>query len=216
MGKDKILFLHKTIYMQITILKSKTKVLIIAILALFTISCNKSGNFSSADISIINSKTTDSTLYVYKITVPKDSIVLRNKSTELNNQTLQSIEYKNLSSRMLFTVKHPKIDGVGIAAPQIGINKRVIAVQRYDKQNFPFEVYPNIYIERYYGKTKTGREGCLSVPNYNSNVERSDSITITYICPLTLESKKEEIGGFTSVIFQHEVDHLEGKIYTDY
>ena len=117
---------------------------------------------------------------------------------------------------MLHTVQHPDVGGVGIAAPQIGINKRIVGVQRFDKKGEPFEIYPNIHIDNYSGSKKTGREGCLSVPNKYGNVERNDTITICYIDKNTLKPIKETISGFTAVIFQHEVDHLEGIIYTDY
>lgn len=117
---------------------------------------------------------------------------------------------------MLKTVQDPTIDGVGLAAPQIGINKRVVAVQRYDKKGFPFEVYANIKIERLYGAEKNGREGCLSVPDRSEMVPRRDSVVISYLDETTRKPVRDTVGGFTAIIIQHEVDHLEGKLYIDY
>ena len=106
-------------------------------------------------------------------------------------------------------------DGVGLAAPQVGILKRVVAVQRYDKEGAPFEVYPNIRITEYSAEKQTGREGCLSVPDTSGIVERAQSVVISYTCPQTLKTVNDTVQGYTAVIFQHETDHLDGVLYTD-
>jgi peptide deformylase len=104
---------------------------------------------------------------------------------------------------------------VGIAAPQIGINKRAVVVQRFDKPGEPFEAYPNIYIVECSEEKQKGPEGCLSVPDERHDVNRSTSVVISYYDIGKGEMVTETIEGFTAVIFQHEIDHLEGIIYTD-
>jgi peptide deformylase len=91
---------------------------------------------------------------------------------------------------------------------------------RYDKPEEPFEVYANIRITRRSESTTIGEEGCLSVPDMHGEVERSEEIEIEYVDMEQLKkglyaTKREIIHGFSAVIFQHEVDHLEGIIYTD-
>ena len=106
--------------------------------------------------------------------------------------------------------------GVGIAAPQVGILKNIIWVQRFDKEDAPFEVYLNPRILKYSEKTQTVREGCLSIPNRSDTLNsRSFSISIEYDT-MNAEHKSESVEGFTSVIFQHEIDHLNGILYLDH
>ena len=105
--------------------------------------------------------------------------------------------------------------GVGLAAPQIGINRRVVAVQRFDKEGEPFEVYPNISIIETSEELAPGPEGCLSVPNQRHEVMRHTWVTIQYYSLQEHKVIQERIEGFTAVIFQHEVDHLSGVLYID-
>ncbi len=204
-----------SIFFIFAFMKKNWVFIICATLILWSCGGNRS-HFSQKDIEIINSGDPDDLLYIYQITNPSDSVVLRAKSENIYIKDINSNYYKILTQRMLKTVQDSTVGGVGIAAPQIGINKRIIIVQRFDKPGEPFEIYPNLQIVRYFGKKRDGREGCLSVPNFSDKVLRSDSITIEYLNPTTLSTHKEEIGGFTSVIFQHEADHLQGIIYTDY
>ena len=115
----------------------------------------------------------------------------------------------------VYKIDNEEVDGVGLAAPQIGINRRGVAVQRFDKEGEPFEVYPNISIIETSEELAPGKEGCLSVPNQRHEVMRHTWVTIQYY---SLEARKvvqERIEGFTAVIFQHEVDHLGGVLYID-
>jgi len=117
-----------------------------------------------------------------------------------------------LTERMLVTVE--KAPGVGIAAPQVGINRSIIWVQRLDKPQKPFEVYYNVEITNYSEEKKIGWEGCLSIPAGFGKVLRSTSIEIEYDGRDGVH-KIETIEGFTAVIFQHEIDHLKGELFTD-
>lgn len=176
--------------------------------------------FNDSELNIINGS--DSIMRVLTIEDESDLVVLRSSSTDLSLAGLQSDEYDRLAELMVATVTHPSQDGVGIAAPQVGINRRIVAVQRFDKEGEPFEVYPNIRIVWASDSLATGPEGCLSVPDRRGEVKRSQEIIIEYADMKAASSAKETIpmvrdtvSGFTAVIFQHEVDHLEGVLYID-
>ena len=179
---------------------------------------NKNGEFTKEELSLIHSA--DSIMRVLVVTDSIDNQALRAKSTDLSASALLSDDYSRLCELMLATVTHPSQDGVGIAAPQVGLNRRVVAVLRFDKPEEPFEIYANIRITRR-SKAKTiGEEGCLSVPDARGDVARSKEIEIEYVDMEQLRNgkyavKREKIDGFTAVIFQHETDHLDGIIYTD-
>ena len=74
---------------------------------------------------------------------PADSLVLRQKAAPVTGRMLRTDDYAVLRRRMLATVQDPQNTGVGIAAPQVGILRRMIAVQRFDKPGEPFEFYLN-------------------------------------------------------------------------
>lgn len=104
--------------------------------------------------------------------------------------------------------------GVGIAGPQVGINRRVILVQRFDKPNAPVEYFINPKITWWSELLNKGPEGDLSIENFRDAFYRSYSIRLEYY---DLENKKYEemVEGFTAVIFQHEIDHLFGILIPD-
>lgn len=187
----------------------------VAVIGAAVCSCSSKGDFTEIEKEIILGAQ-DTVLKVYKIDNEEDLKVLRDTSADLGVKALESGLYAALAKRMVETVTHPEVDGVGLAAPQIGINRRVVAVQRFDKEGEPFEVYPNISIIEASEELAPGPEGCLSVPNQRHEVMRHTWVTIQYY---SLEQQKvvqERIEGFTAVIFQHEVDHLSGVLYIDH
>ena len=145
----------------------------------------------------------------------EDSLFLRTPCKDLTAKQILSEEYTTLAERMLVTVTSPEQDGVGIAGPQVGISRRIVAVQRFDKPGEPFEVYPNIRITARRGEPEPGPEGCLSVPDRRGDVLRWQDIDIAYVSPETGRDTSETVTGFTAVIFQHETDHLDGVLYID-
>lgn len=145
----------------------------------------------------------------------KDSLFLRKTAKDFSDRDLNSEEFRALARKMVRTVTDPSQDGVGIAGPQVGICRRVVAVQRFDKQDEPFEVYANVRIDSLYGPMAIGQEGCLSVPGKRGTVPRWTNAVISYKDPATLQTVRETVSGFTAVIFQHETDHLDGVLYTD-
>lgn len=147
-----------------------------------------------ADASVSGSRTGElcmvppGTMRVLTIKDEADSAVLRDTSRCLSAKALKSEEYEALTRLMVATVTHPSQDGVGIAGPQVGLNRRVVAVQRFDKgttgpdgqEIYPFEIYPNIRIVWASDSLAYGPEGCLSVPDRRGDVLRSQEIVIEY------------------------------------
>ena len=101
-------------------------------------------------------------------------------------------------------------NGAGIAAPQIGVSKRIIVVEAGEDELIEL-INPEI-IEK--SGEQTGREGCLSVPNMSGVVTRSQRVIIR---GLNRNGEKCEYEGIDHLarVFQHEVDHLNGILYTD-
>ena len=155
----------------------------------------------------------DSVMYV--TVLPEDSLVLRTPTRDLTDKMLQSAEFRRLAALMLATVRSPQQDGVGIAAPQVGIGRRLVWVQRYDKPGEPWELFPNIQIESAFGDIVPGPEGCLSVPPMRGFVPRHSSVIVRWTDPETLQECRDTVHGYTAVIFQHECDHLAGTLYVD-
>ncbi len=144
-----------------------------------------------------------------------DVQILRHPCEDFTDEQLKSEDFRILASNMLACVDYPGTKGVGVAGPQVGLSRRIVALQRQDKRDKPFEVYANIRIIGYNGEKKAGREGCLSVPGKRGVVERYRDIEVQYTDIETLEVRTERIKGFTSVIFQHECEHLDGTLYID-
>lgn len=172
-------------------------------------------SFSKSEFKLITAADTLTPMRVYKITNKNDSILLRTKSAYIKPDPNNPVQQKFIK-RLFATVRDSMSLGVGIAAPQVGILKNIIWVQRFDKENHPFEVYFNPKIINYSNEKQTVREGCLSIPNRSDTLSsRSQTIKITYDTPKA-EHRTESIEGFTAVIFQHEIDHLNGILYLDH
>lgn len=183
----------------------------VLVFALFSISVSaqKYEKFTKAEKKLIQTNS-DTMMRVYNLGQPEDSLVLKSVSKTVNpNDKLTQL----LAKRMLMSVKDPKHTGVGIAAPQVGINRRLIVVQRFDKENHPFEVFVNPEISFADPVFQSGPEGDLSFDE-RGTVMRYYEIIVSYY-NLNGEKIHETIKGFTAVIFQHERDHLDGILLTD-
>lgn len=172
-----------------------------------------SGGWSPSEKDVIGKG--NAVMRVLTIEDREDSLFLRTPCKDLTIKQIRSDEYAILAGRMLVTVTSPEQDGVGIAGPQVGIGRRIVAVQRFDKPGEPFEVYPNIRVTARRGEPEPGPEGCLSVPGRRGDVLRWQDIDISYVSPATGRDTSETVTGFTAVIFQHETDHLDGVLYID-
>lgn len=164
------------------------------------------------EVELVMSGKENEKMRVTLVTNTADSLLLREKAKRIGrvDRTVHL-----LAKRMHETVQHPDHKGVGIAAPQVGISRRLILVQRYDKDGKAFDVMINPMIISKSDSLCDRIEGCLSIPVVRQNVNRRCSIRLKY---KTLEGKKviENIHGFTARIVQHELDHLNGILFTDY
>ena len=127
-------------------------------------------------------------------------------------QVAEPIEFVNKKMRTLIEDMAEtmyKTDGVGLAAPQIGVSQRIIVL---DDGNGLLELI-NPEITHKEG-SQIGLEGCLSVPGYYGDVERFDKITVKAI---DKHNKKVTIKaeGFLARILQHEIDHLDGHLFIE-
>ncbi len=119
----------------------------------------------------------------------------------------------HLIARMRATLKDE--GGVGIAAPQVGVSRRAVLVQRLDQEpEKPVRVYLNPEILEYSEETLVDWEGCLSIPAGFGRVRRAESIVVAYDTG-SGERVMETVSGFTARIFQHEIDHLDGILFID-
>ncbi len=171
--------------------------------------------FSPTQQSIIMSADTATPMRVYLITHRADSILLRSKSQNVIANPKDPL-LQHFVKRLYRTVTDSASLGVGIAAPQVGILKNIIWVQRFDKENFPFEVYLNPTILQYTKQKQDCPEGCLSIPNKRGiTTNRAYAILIDYD-RLDGSHHTEMVEGFTAVVFQHEIDHLNGILFIDH
>ena len=189
--------------------------IILAALLLTTLPSCKSNFWSSGECALIDSAAY-SRMRVTTIDSPRDSLLLRSKCRPLTKGALLTPHFGRLAASMIETVNNPENEGVGIAAPQVGVLVRMVAVQRFDKGGEPFEIYINPEIVERSDSLVVSSEGCLSVPNHRGEVMRSARILLNYRNVVTFEPQSEWVDGFTAIIFQHEIDHLDGIIYTDH
>ncbi|MBQ2838295.1 MAG: peptide deformylase [Muribaculaceae bacterium] len=112
-------------------------------------------------------------------------------------------------------------EGVGLAAPQIGRNDRIVVIDADPvAENFPEcagrkLTLINPEVEVLDGEYITRGEGCLSLPGLSENVNRVEHIRLRWVDE-NFEPHEEEMSGFLARIVQHECDHLEGKLYIDH
>jgi peptide deformylase len=104
--------------------------------------------------------------------------------------------------------------GVGLAATQVDIHERIVVIDVSDEQN-ELMVFINPEIIWASAETKSWREGCLSVPEFYDEVERPAEIRVK---ALDIDGKEFEINadGLLAVCLQHELDHLQGKVFVEY
>ena len=103
--------------------------------------------------------------------------------------------------------------GIGLAATQVDIHRRFLVADVSSDQADP-RVFINPVIVEKDGVTVT-EEGCLSVPGYYEEVKRADTIRVKYL-DRAGEPVEEELDGLLAVCVQHEIDHLDGKLFVDY
>ena len=155
---------------------------------------------------------------VLEIITPEDP-VLRQVGEPVTN--IKDPEIQTLIDDMIDTMR--SVNGVGLAAPQVGRSLQLAVVETLpehdedgeeipDSRNLYVIINPDIFWQS--RKRGTGIEGCLSIPGYLGEVERHFAIMVT---AYNREGKKKRLRlkGWDARIFQHEIDHLQGILYTD-
>jgi len=146
------------------------------------------------------------TMHVRTETEPNNE--LRVRSSDVLAKDVGSARLKKLVAELVETMKVE--NGCGIAAPQVGIHERVIIVD--DGSGPKAYVNPEIVSKSF--ATFLFEEGCLSVPGVWGMVKRHKSVKVTAIGedgkPVKISGK-----GLLAVIFQHEIDHLDGTLFID-
>ncbi len=122
--------------------------------------------------------------------------------------------YKKVAIEMFKTIEAKS--GLGLAAPQVGITKRFLAVNYNNAEN---NIHEKLFLINPVIVEKEGKsehdEGCLSLPGFYETISRSTKVVVNYI---DLDGKNQCIttDSFLSVILQHEIDHLDGVLFIDY
>ena len=145
-----------------------------------------------------------------KIIIEPDTILRK------TSEALEKVdnELRGLMDDMLETMY--TAPGIGLAAVQIGVLKRLIVIdisKEKEKKNPLFLINPEIIFKS--KNTSVYEEGCLSLPGYFAEIERPAECKIKYI---GYDGKKKEMtaSGLLATCIQHEVDHLNGKLFIDY
>ncbi len=126
---------------------------------------------------------------------------------------------KELIDNMFETMD--RADGVGLAAPQVGLPIRVVVVNLdVLSEDFPEykgfrKAYINAHILEVAGEEVSMDEGCLSLPGIHEAVKRGNRIRVQYLDE-NLEAHDEVVEGYLARVMQHEFDHLEGKMFIDH
>ena len=145
--------------------------------------------------------------------------ILRNKTKDIPINEIKSENTKKIIEKMIKTMR--KHNGAGLAANQIYEPISICIVEVLDNPRYkhlntiPLKVLinPKVIIKKDTA-TFNSYEGCLSVPNLRGKVKRYNTINVTYY---TMDAKKitEDIKGLESIVYQHEIDHLDGYLFTD-
>jgi peptide deformylase len=146
----------------------------------------------------------------------RDILLLPDKRLRLTSEPVKTVdaELRALVDDMFETMY--EAPGVGLAAIQIGIPRRIITVDtaKKDEEKKP-QVFLNPEILWSSEEKGTYEEGCLSIPEYYEEVERPKAIKVRY---MDLDGKTHEIDadGFLATVLQHEIDHTNGVLFIDH
>lgn len=143
---------------------------------------------------------------------------LRERAREVTLAELRSPEVQQIVNDLIDTMRHA--NGAGIAAPQIGVGLRIATIEVNENPRYPYKpkipltIVVNPIIEFVDEETVVINEGCLSVPNLRGDVTRYVNIRVRW---LDREGTQHEAlkRGLTAGTFQHECDHLDGKLFLD-
>lgn len=142
--------------------------------------------------------------------------VLRETAEEIDYETYPNL--KELIDNMFETLK--RSEGVGLAAPQVGLPIRlfIIDLDTISEDEPQYKGYLHTFINpeilEECEDTSVMSEGCLSIPGINENVRRPNKVLVAYTDE-NGEDQERWLEGFEARVFQHEYDHLDGKMFVD-
>ncbi|MGY4686243.1 peptide deformylase [Petrotoga mexicana DSM 14811] len=131
----------------------------------------------------------------------------RAKKVEKIDENLKNVIDEMFSTMYLY-------DGVGLAAPQVGISLRLFIMDSREENEKGKKVVINPEIIEFLGEEVSFEEGCLSIPDIFEDVVRPEGVKVRYQ-DLSGNNIEEELHGYQARIFQHETDHLDGILFTD-
>ncbi len=147
------------------------------------------------------------------VTIPDPSLRKKSLPVEVVDE-----EIRAFVKDMIETMYHD--DGVGLAAVQVGVHKRILVIDASDRDDtMPLGFFPicviNPKIVKWSEEKCTLTEGCLSVPGEYLEVIRPESLTVQFLDEKG-ETRVIDCSGWFARVIQHEIDHLDGKLLIDY
>ncbi|MFN2164906.1 MAG: peptide deformylase [Anaerolineae bacterium] len=153
-----------------------------------------------------------SDLEILTVDNPEQLVILRSKSRKVQQVTPKLAAF---AQQMVETMR--QANGVGLAAPQVGVLQRffVVELPEDEENDLPAETYIlfNPVIVKGRGE-QVGTEGCLSIPGYIGEVARKEQIVVDSLDE-SGQAVRYKVEGYLARVFQHEIDHLDGVLYTD-
>jgi peptide deformylase len=144
--------------------------------------------------------------------------VLRERARDVTLDELATAETQTFIDDLIATMRHA--NGAGLAANQVGVPIRIAAIEVGDNPRYPYKpripltVVVNPIIESLDDEMVEINEGCLSVPNLRGTVSRFVNVRVRYL-DREGQAHDEVKRGLTAGTFQHECDHLDGKLFLD-
>ena len=144
--------------------------------------------------------------------------VLRTVAKPVTEDELASRAFQRFLDDLVETMR--SANGAGLAAPQVGVSRRVFCVEVHDNPRYPYKpdlelrVLVNPELRSLSDETFSSFEGCLSIPDLRGRLPRSAEIEVAYT---DRDGRRvvEEIRGLSAGTFQHEQDHLDGILFVD-
>ncbi len=146
----------------------------------------------------------------------KENTLLRSRATEISSAELRDILP---TGKAMMKWLGAKDNGAGLAAPQVGLSKRMIVVNLYEEEDGELHTIQSILminpvIREFSTEVELDEEGCFSCPDEYGRVSRPRDILVEYR-DVRYTLKKLRLSGFSARVVQHEIDHLDGILFTD-
>ena len=151
----------------------------------------------------------------FKIELGEDNSILRKECEIIKKHEIQ--KYGKLGKQMIKYIKNPKNQGIGLAWPQIGIDKQIFVAgipRNREDGNYQVICMINPEILSYSEEQDLYEEGCLSLPGTTGTVQRPISVEVKYLDE-NGRNMVRTITGFGARVVQHEYDHLHGVLFID-